>query len=327
MALRQSGPCGHYSSSIQSSGYMAPTPAQSMQPMQHASSSAGYDSYGQPGLLPSQAQPAVRHSQGSHASLKYSTPTASGMSSWPSTPSQSSSAVPVISESAVSSLFCAAGHRVVPTNLRFYQGFLHTRMCRLCAAQIHRDELRHRCEPCDYDVCLRCFERHNLGRTGPGYWRPPVPPQQQARRMAPPLPVSGCGRRPPLAMMSEADGNSDSDDLLEEVVDDGGSGLLCLPGKASSGGFAGVGQFGLPQAESDINVSADRLLGEASSLGDYDLRKYIQTGDIINYLGGNAWGHTVLVLSPPRAFQAPFLVDADPSTEVLGSNITAYIVK
>eukprot|EP00929_Paragymnodinium_shiwhaense_P060513 TRINITY_DN30215_c0_g1_i2.p1 TRINITY_DN30215_c0_g1~~TRINITY_DN30215_c0_g1_i2.p1 ORF type:complete len:588 (+),score=97.87 TRINITY_DN30215_c0_g1_i2:63-1766(+) len=44
----------------------------------------------------------------------------------------------------------------------------------------------------------------------------------------------------------------------------------------------------------------------------YDLRRFIRPGDVLNYIGGNIWGHVVMILSTPMAVLMPVLYEAPP---------------
>lgn len=86
----------------------------------------------------------------------------------------------------------------------------------------------------------------------------------------------------------------------------------------SSEGVGGRGFLGIPQAV-DVDVSAQDRLGSGDALpNQIDLRQFLRPGDIMNYRGGNRWGHIVLIVSPPDACVARKLLDLPPVPESRG---------
>lgn len=70
----------------------------------------------------------------------------------------------------------------------------------------------------------------------------------------------------------------------------------------------GQGRLGIPEAPPEVNLSnVQRQLRSASPPTDLDLRRFVRAGDVLNYIGGNMWGHTVIALSTPIAFEVPVL--------------------
>jgi len=62
-----------------------------------------------------------------------------------------------------------------------------------------------------------------------------------------------------------------------------------------------------------------------------DLREFLRAGDLLNYVGGNFWGHVAIVLDPPRLLRLPTLFDftdeKHPEPRELGQNVPAYFFK
>lgn len=245
----------------------------------------------------------------------------------------------------VTSLCCPSGHPVTPTVLRFYQGYVYNRTCHLCRVRISRDELRHRCELCDYDVCRRCFERFNLVRvhTGliPTEKRVSVPVTmshvQPLRSVTVPNPGKAfvplvqdevVGQKTSSRKSGTRSGTrSGKSGRSESSDDESGDEIPEAALHQESDALAGRGLFQIPQASPDIQLRDGREGLSAEPPRPYDLRRFIRPGDIINYHGGNAWGHTVLVLATPRVVEVPILVDAEPSVAVLDTRVPAYVLK
>eukprot|EP00405_Crypthecodinium_cohnii_P012645 CAMPEP_0206425658 /NCGR_PEP_ID=MMETSP0324_2-20121206/3920_1 /ASSEMBLY_ACC=CAM_ASM_000836 /TAXON_ID=2866 /ORGANISM="Crypthecodinium cohnii, Strain Seligo" /LENGTH=678 /DNA_ID=CAMNT_0053890477 /DNA_START=108 /DNA_END=2143 /DNA_ORIENTATION=- len=77
-------------------------------------------------------------------------------------------------------------------------------------------------------------------------------------------------------------------------------------------GAAGRGRLSVPEAVQEVSsTTVQRRFRQASNEIPHDVRQFIRAGDILNYLGGNRWGHVVLALDPPQAFQAPVLYTAE----------------
>jgi len=64
---------------------------------------------------------------------------------------------------------------------------------------------------------------------------------------------------------------------------------------------------------------------EARPSEQLDLRSFVRAGDILNYLGGNHWGHIVLVLATPRAIEMPILYEHGVDLMELGRDIPCYV--
>jgi len=84
------------------------------------------------------------------------------------------------------------------------------------------------------------------------------------------------------------------------------------PGTSPNGGLrrADEGLGGMGAAAAEIFTGFARC-PEANPNPVFDLRRFIRCGDILNYLGGNKWGHIVLILGTPTAKEVPVLFDME----------------
>jgi hypothetical protein len=154
---------------------------------------------------------------------------------------------------------------------------------------------------------------------------------------------------------TRGEGDSDStdsvncDDVSEEVGGDGNAdggwvqdvNTLAQTGALQplNGPFAegrpvsrggGDGLDGMGRAVVAVNLSGDSLPAAKPS-STFDLRKFIRAGDICNYIGGNMWGHVVMVLATPDAVEIPYLYDRhdkdNPELRELARKVPVYIAK
>lgn len=88
---------------------------------------------------------------------------------------------------------------------------------------------------------------------------------------------------------------------------------------------AGRGFLRIPEALREVTLDVESLL-EATPPTHLDLRRFMRAGDILNYQGGNRWGHTVLCLATPKVFEVPKLLDGV-TGKVLGTRLPIYIMK
>eukprot|EP00927_Polykrikos_kofoidii_P061974 TRINITY_DN56794_c0_g1_i1.p1 TRINITY_DN56794_c0_g1~~TRINITY_DN56794_c0_g1_i1.p1 ORF type:complete len:482 (+),score=52.46 TRINITY_DN56794_c0_g1_i1:64-1509(+) len=129
---------------------------------------------------------------------------------------------------------------------------------------------------------------------------------------------------------SSCSGSTSSDDLNSRQ----GSGCLCwVPRRRTSRtsntsrmSSASDDELELPQEDGLGGMGA----AVASVVGGFfsklpeakprhpneDLRRYIRAGDFLNLLGGNMWGHVVLLLATPLALENPVLYEMDDPEEV-----------
>mmetsp|Transcript_121984 Transcript_121984/g.352384 ORF Transcript_121984/g.352384 Transcript_121984/m.352384 type:complete len:706 (-) Transcript_121984:71-2188(-) len=74
----------------------------------------------------------------------------------------------------------------------------------------------------------------------------------------------------------------------------------------------GRGKMAIPQAALSVDqAQVRRRLKVQDQRVDNDLRDYIRAGDVLNYLGGNRWGHVVMALGMPKAYEIPVLYTAE----------------
>jgi len=85
--------------------------------------------------------------------------------------------------------------------------------------------------------------------------------------------------------------------------------------------------WGIPQGRGSASGIDHLGLPTANPPPALDLRRFIGPGDILTYRGGNQWGHTMLVLSTPKAHEFPILLDRPSSGEVLQHEVPVYAMK
>lgn len=129
-----------------------------------------------------------------------------------------------------------------------------------------------------------------------------------------------------MSSMSDPEEDVVSDKMAEDaVVWDDEEHDMCqftssgLPGSAQDDVNAaltdgGVGRraSALPQAVSAVDKTFFRRnMRPAVPHVDEDLRRFVRPGDVLNYLGGNRWGHVVMAMSELQAFEAPTLYSTE----------------
>lgn len=93
-------------------------------------------------------------------------------------------------------------------------------------------------------------------------------------------------------------------------------------GMDSTNGLDGVGR-----APAFVRATAMKL-PETGPEPNVDLRNFLRAGDILNYIGGNIWGHVVLLLAKPIAVEIPVLFDVKQGENrplELGRNVVAFV--
>jgi len=140
--------------------------------------------------------------------------------------------------------------------------------------------------------------------------RPPPPPlPQQGRTSGMTNHTAAAGAATFSAAMAAhqekgVNGDNDSSSSDDETV--------LQPSGSDLEGAAGSGQMAIPQAVQAVDQNqVRRRFKSAVPLHGHDLRRYVRAGDILNYLGGNRWGHVVMALDPPQALETPTLVSAE----------------
>mmetsp|Transcript_150937 Transcript_150937/g.485048 ORF Transcript_150937/g.485048 Transcript_150937/m.485048 type:complete len:625 (+) Transcript_150937:186-2060(+) len=107
------------------------------------------------------------------------------------------------------------------------------------------------------------------------------------------------------------DGGSSEEEVFTEDDRQNSSVLADCNFSASNGG-ALEGRLAVPLAVASVSsAQVQRRFRQAAPGEERDLRRFVRAGDILNYLGGNRWGHVVMALDPPQAFEVPVLYSAE----------------
>lgn len=121
--------------------------------------------------------------------------------------------------------------------------------------------------------------------------------------------------------------------FTEDEVPAHEDGLPSRPhGARPSAGRNGLERAGA--AAPEVRLPMNSRSGIQEDLGPVegvDLRKFLRAGDLLNYIGGNSWGHVVLLLDLPRLLRLPRLFDYQdkehPEPRLLGQHVPAYICR
>jgi len=95
-----------------------------------------------------------------------------------------------------------------------------------------------------------------------------------------------------------------------------------------------AGRDGLERAGAaapEVRLPRSGIQEDLGPVEGVDLRKFLRAGDLLNYIGGNSWGHVVLLLDLPRLLRLPKLFDFTdkdhPNPRLIGQNVPAYICR
>jgi len=95
-----------------------------------------------------------------------------------------------------------------------------------------------------------------------------------------------------------------------------------------------AGRDGLERAGAaapEVRLPRSGIPEDLGPVEGVDLRKFLRAGDLLNYVGGNSWGHVVLLLDLPRLLRLPRLFDftdkEHPAPRLIGQNVPAYVCK
>lgn len=116
------------------------------------------------------------------------------------------------------------------------------------------------------------------------------------------------------------DEDTDDEDLMvirnqsygspEEQLAERGVIMHAQEAERIGGGGRGLGGMGASATGVSSNLGQGRAR-EGQPQQKLDLRRFLRAGDILNYQGGNKWGHVVLILATPKVVQVPVLWDAE----------------
>lgn len=116
----------------------------------------------------------------------------------------------------------------------------------------------------------------------------------------------------------------------EDVMALSSTGAIPPPAEGGVALHVSDGLDGIGRAVAAVSLSGDSLPAAQPSV-NMDLRKFIRAGDILNYLGGNIWGHTVMVLATPHAVEVAHLYDKsdkeNPELRELARRVPVYVAK
>lgn len=96
----------------------------------------------------------------------------------------------------------------------------------------------------------------------------------------------------------------------KDAEDNSDDELITEDAPAGANEYAGGGRLGIPQAMASLEPPLDGMREGKPPLR-VDLRRHVLAGDIVNMLGGNKWGHMVLLLAV-RVFEFRELLDVTP---------------
>lgn len=90
------------------------------------------------------------------------------------------------------------------------------------------------------------------------------------------------------------------------------AGAVAAPKPSETEAAVGKGVMAIPTAAASVDQTVfKRKMKPVQPDQAWDLRRFVRPGDVLTYLGGNRWGHCVMALSVPQAFETPTLYSAE----------------